>query len=164
MVQATCVLRGRPAVRRRLIRCCGASATIHLAQMVRSVARAIVAREESSMSITRFLIGAIVLVSVPLAACDQSRPELEATKQRLQAMSTEHEGLKAQLDASKQQTAALQQQVNVLQAKLAAAAAALAAEPKPDAGKGEKGDKKGAAGGKTGSAKPSETAKPSPAP
>jgi septal ring factor EnvC (AmiA/AmiB activator) len=110
------------------------------------------------MSITKSLFVPVLLASIAFAACDQSKAELESTKQQLQTVSMERDNLKAQLDASKQQTAALAKQINDVQAKLTAAMAALAAPP--EAGKG---DKKGGAGGKTGSPKPSESPK-APAP
>ena len=105
------------------------------------------------MSMTKSLFVPVLLASIAFAACDQSKAELEATKQQLQTVSLERDNLKAQLDASKQQTAALAQQINNVQAKLTAAMAALAAPPETG-----KGDKKSGAGGKTGSAKPSEPA------
>ena len=111
------------------------------------------------MSITKSLFVPVLLASIALAGCDQSKAELESTKQQLQIVSGERDVLKTQLDASKQQAAALTQQVNNLQAKLTAAMAALAAPPPETV----KGDKKGGAGGKTGSPKPSEPAK-APAP
>lgn len=113
------------------------------------------------MSMTKSLFVPVLLASIAFAACDQSKAELESTKQQLQTVSLERDNLKAQLDASKQQTAALAQQINNVQAKLTAAMAALAAPP--ETGKGDKVDKKGGAGGKTGSSKPNESPK-APAP
>src|SRR3954454_17896281 len=91
------------------------------------------------MSTRTFLLGAVLLVIVPLTACDKA--ELDATKQQRQTVSLEHDAFKAQLDASGQQSAALQQQVTDLRAKVAAATAALAApaaDAKPDATKVDK--------------------------
>jgi septal ring factor EnvC (AmiA/AmiB activator) len=110
------------------------------------------------MSMTKSLFVPVLLASLAFAACDQSKAELESTKQQLQTTIMERDNLRAQLDASKKQTAALAQQINDVQAKLTAAMAALAAPPETG-----KGDKKSGAGGKTGSAKPSEAAK-APAP
>ena len=112
------------------------------------------------MSMTKSLFVPVLLACIAFAGCDQSKAELESTKQQLQNTIVERDNLRAQLDASKQQAAALSQQINNVQAKLTAAMAALAAPPET-ADKGDK--KKSGAGGKTGSAKPSDAAK-APAP
>lgn len=85
-----------------------------------------------------------VLVLVSAAGCDRSKPELDATKQQLTAMTAERDGLKTQLDAAKQQTAALQAQLTDIQTKLAAATAAAAAPAplaEPDKALSKKGKK-----------------------
>ena len=112
------------------------------------------------MSMTKSLFVPILVASIAFAGC-VSKAELDATKQQLQAVTSERDNLKTQLEAAKQQTTGLTMLVNSLQTKLAAAAAALAAPP--ETGKGDKVDKKGGAGGKTGSPKPSESPK-APAP
>ena len=67
----------------------------------------------------KHLMGAALLVGLGLAGCDQSKAELDSTKQQLQAVTAERDSLKSQLDATKAQLAAAQQQMD--QMKQAAA-------------------------------------------
>jgi septal ring factor EnvC (AmiA/AmiB activator) len=117
------------------------------------------------MSMTKILGVAVALVTIGgLAACDQSKAELDATRRQLQTMTMERDSLKTQLEDSKQRAAVLGQQVAEIQAKLSAAAAALVApagDQKQELAKGDKGDKKSASAGKPANAKP---AKPAQAP
>jgi len=68
------------------------------------------------------VLGALLLVSVGLVGCDQSKAELETTKTQLTSVTAERDALKTQLDSTKQQLAAAQQQLD--QMKQAAAAPA----------------------------------------
>src|SRR3954447_12211465 len=87
-----------------------------------------------SMKLTIKFLELAFLVTVATAmGCDQSKAELDSTKQQLQAVTTERDGLKTQLDTAKQQTAALQAQVADLQTKVATAAAAPADDKKEEA-------------------------------
>jgi outer membrane murein-binding lipoprotein Lpp len=69
------------------------------------------------------LLGALVLVGLGLVGCDQSKAELDSTKQQLQAVTAERDSLKSQLDATKAQLAAAQQQMDQMKAAQAAPAA-----------------------------------------
>src|SRR3954471_16983540 len=94
------------------------------------------------MPMTKILGLALVLVAMSaLAACDQSKPELDATKRQLQQVTMERDNLKTQLDEAQKRALALQQQVADIQARLSEAAAALvppAGAPKQESAKGEK--------------------------
>lgn len=65
------------------------------------------------------VVGALLLAGLGLAGCDQSKAELDSTKQQLQTVTAERDSLKTQLDATKAQLAAAQQQID--QMKQAAA-------------------------------------------
>ncbi len=68
-----------------------------------------------------FLIVSTLVTLGAAAGCDQSKAELDSTKQQLTAITAERDSLKTQLDAAKQQATAMQAQVTDLQTKLAAA-------------------------------------------
>ncbi len=68
-----------------------------------------------------FLIVSALMTLGAVTGCDQSKAELDTTKQQLTAITAERDGLKSQLDAAKQQVTTLTAQVTDLQAKLAAA-------------------------------------------
>jgi hypothetical protein len=78
------------------------------------------------------IIGMLALVGVGLVACDQSKAELESTKQQLTAVTTERDSFKSQLDQAKQQLAALQQQLDAAKAAQAAPPAAAPPAAAPD--------------------------------
>ncbi len=88
------------------------------------------------MSLMNKLLGISALaILCATAGCDQSKAELEATKQTLQTLTGERDGLKTQLAAANQQLTGLRQQVADLTAKLAAAtppAPEAAPEPQKD--------------------------------
>jgi hypothetical protein len=65
--------------------------------------------------------------------CDASKPELEATKTKLAAITLERDGLKAQLDAAQAILGITKKERDDALAKLAAAAAEAAAKNVPDA-------------------------------
>jgi septal ring factor EnvC (AmiA/AmiB activator) len=92
--------------------------------------------EEAAMSI-RNLVGALVVASLGLGTvgCDQSKAELDSTKQQLQSAQAERDSLKTQLDQTKQQLAAVQQQLDQMKAAQAApppSGAAATPEPKKE--------------------------------
>ena len=68
------------------------------------------------------IMGVLVLATLGLVGCDQSKAELDSTKQQLQSVTAERDSLKTQLDQTKAQLAAAQQQLD--QMKQAAAAPA----------------------------------------
>jgi septal ring factor EnvC (AmiA/AmiB activator) len=70
-------------------------------------------------------IAVVLAATGALAGCDQSKAELEATKQQLQTVTMERDSLKTELQESKQRAVTLQRQLADIQAKLSAAAAAL---------------------------------------
>jgi chromosome segregation ATPase len=69
------------------------------------------------------LVGALALMSLGVVGCDQSKAELDSTKQQLQAVTAERDSLKSQLDTTKAQLAAAQQQMDQMKAAQAAPAA-----------------------------------------
>lgn len=82
------------------------------------------------------VMGALVLASLGLVGCDQSKAELDSTKQQLTSVTAERDSLKTQLDQTKAQLAAAQQQLDQMKQAAAApatppsgAAAAPAKEP-----------------------------------
>jgi outer membrane murein-binding lipoprotein Lpp len=70
------------------------------------------------------VVGALALIGLGLAGCDQSKAELDSTKQQLQAVTAERDSLKTQLDSTKQQLAAAQQQMEQMKQAQAAPPAA----------------------------------------
>src|SRR6476469_6963127 len=66
------------------------------------------------------VVGALALIGLGLAGCDQSKAELDSTKQQLQAVTAERDSLKTQLDSTKQQLAAAQQQMDQMKQAQAA--------------------------------------------
>jgi outer membrane murein-binding lipoprotein Lpp len=70
------------------------------------------------------VVGALALIGLGLAGCDQSKAELDSTKQQLQAVTAERDSLKTQLDSTKQQLAAAQQQMDQMKQAQAAPPAA----------------------------------------
>ena len=90
-------------------------------------------------------ITSVLAVLLGVSGCDQSKAELDSTKQQLQTVTTERDNLKSQLDAANQQLTTLRQQLADAQAKDAAAAAPPpAAEPAKEEHQ-KKGGKKSAA-------------------
>ena len=78
------------------------------------------------------IIGVLALAGFGLVGCDQSKAELDSTKQQLTAVTAERDSLKTALDQAKAQAAALQQQID--QAKAAAATPPPAAPAEPAKG------------------------------
>jgi hypothetical protein len=97
------------------------------------------------MGIMKKTLMLTALVLAGAAGCDQSKPELDATKAQLTAVSAERDGLRTQLSTANQQSAALQAQVTDLTAKLAAATAPPPPPPAAEEEKAPAGHKKKAA-------------------
>jgi chromosome segregation ATPase len=90
----------------------------------------------SGLRVSLLLLSGVVAA----AGCDPSKPELDKTRQQLQAVTAERDNLKGQVEASEAKISSLQQQLTTLQA-----AATAKAEPEPAAAKGKGGKKKGKA-------------------
>lgn len=93
--------------------------------------------------VIRNVMGALVLAGLGLIGCDQSKAELDSTKQQLQSVTAERDSLKTQLDSTKQQLAAAQQQIDQAKAAQAAppamAPSGVAAAPSKEHHAGGKG-------------------------
>ena len=86
-------------------------------------------------------VAVVVAATSVLAACDQSKAELDSTRQQLQTVTMERDSLKNELQETRQRAVTLQQQLVEIQTKLSAAAAALAPladDQKQGTAKGEK--------------------------
>jgi hypothetical protein len=81
-------------------------------------------------------ISLLLLAGVVAVGCDPSKPELDKTRQQLQAVTAERDNLKGQVEASEAKISNLQQQLTTLQA-----AATAKSEPEPAAAKGGKAAK-----------------------
>jgi hypothetical protein len=84
-------------------------------------------------NLTTVLRVSVLAVFGLAVGCDQSKPELDKTKQTLAQVTSERESLKAQLEQSEAKVAGLQQRISTLEA---------AAKPAtPDEAKGGKSKK-----------------------
>lgn len=78
----------------------------------------------------RKVLGTLALVA-GFAGCDQSKAELDSTKQQLTAVTTERDALKSQIDAAKMQATTCQTQLDAMKAAQAAPPPAPAPAPEP---------------------------------
>lgn len=101
-----------------------------------------------SASVSRGIVALALCTPLLLGGCDASKPELQATKTKLAACTTERDGIKTQLDWAVANLENVKKERDAALAKLAAAAAEAAAKSAADAA----------------AAEPVVAAKPAPAP
>ncbi|MFO0579388.1 MAG: serine/threonine-protein kinase [Polyangia bacterium] len=82
---------------------------------------------------SRGLVAMALVGPLLFGGCDASKAELQATKAKLDSMTTECGGWKAQLDAARASLESVKKERDDALAKLAAAAAEAAPKPAPDA-------------------------------